>query len=311
MQAHLSRVVKEYGEELINMSNKNIPKGVYPFHYDGEWNRNFDENNVKGKIIYDRYTKVLALLDSTAKHFERRLPKTTLFIDLNENSNLGELEFPICSISSNNDFPSSTFLFPDWEYQCHIVNDECYDWNAQKVLAEEHISDKLKKKQVMYYRSDRQTNINKAIEKIVEDNPLFDVKVSSSKKKYEIEPFYEKHKYSYLLSLPERGVSDFKQLFLCNSLVIKVNDERREFLDLIVKGGEDYLEVPLRERSFEQDIKLVEKLERIADRNPRSFNKIKQSGYEKVTSITNATIYKYIKNLIYANNKLIRASVYQ
>jgi hypothetical protein len=132
------------------------------------------------------------------------------------------------------------------------------------------------------------------------------------------------------LDLPGNAITTrrFKTLFLCDSVVIRVSMiEKREdgtvsgpsiqFLDLFMEPNREYINVtvsakyeepPDTERygedkenyNFHQYTRLVEKLEKIVEENPRKYNEMKKKGTAVIKSITNELIYKYIRRLMFA-----------
>lgn len=323
--ASLEEVKQKY------ISNRHLLPGVYAFEYDGsgrEWNKKFTHPEVilkqkKGEIIFNRYLNTLSLLNTTLDYYQGRLPKTILFISLMGNNKLLarhalELGLPICVMSCAEGEPF--FIFPDGEYQCYSFDrssdflkegddSTCYNWDEVKKIALENMTTTptIKKKQIMYYRGigSSRGGIRTEIEKTVENNPLFDVKISTTDITYEYEPFYQWSKYAYLLDLPGGSNVQLKNLFLCDSVVVRVVSQpfQRQFLDLFVKPGREYLSVAITDDDDVQHI--VEELEKIAETNPRKYSGIRKKGFETVSSITNEVIYKYIRKVIFANNMIL------
>lgn len=321
---------------------KEIDSIVQPFYYNGEvWNSKFDYDSFyhRNNVLYNRYINTLHLLNETVNHFGKKLPKTTLFVKLTDGEipydMFSDLKIPLCTTSL--ELNKTSFLIPDGEYQCYSFDkssdfltdkDVCYDWDQIKLYASKEVKKNTKKEHKIYFtgnNSGKNThNIRQSIKRLTEDNNLFDIKVSAKESRYEYEPFYLWSKYSYLLDLPGINLTSrrFKYLFLCNSTVIKISLLQRkpsgslgyptiQFLDLFVNPNKDYINITTdviynnREYNFDKYKKVLEKLEHIADMNPRKFSKVKNNGYNKVSSLTNEIIYKYIRKLIYANNKLV------
>lgn len=307
-------------EQVLKDHRKQLST-VFPFHFDGhEWNRDVEVPRNR------RYIGILMLLENVVD-----VPETTLYIDIGDNPsrkayNLG---IPICSTAFELDLPY--FPFPDPDFVCQKIETSCYTWDETKNIAKKKLYHG-KKIQQLYYRGSEFGNnsIKLPLEKIVEGNPLFDVKVTSHEKKYEFEPFYNGSKYSYLIDIPDStGWSPkFKSLFLCNSVVVKgsilkkrpdgtISKPVTQFIDFFLKPGRDYINITVpvlvndrgsfenEDVNMEEYTRFVRKLEKIGQVNPRKFNEIRDNGYNVVNNLTNEDVYKYIRRIIKHNNQII------
>ncbi len=270
---------------------------IYSFTYDGSfWNRGIspktDLHIQKGSKIYQRYLDTLLLLDQTRDYYKYKLPKVTLNICLSDNNpppdKYADDDIKICVTECYEDDPF--FVIPDSDYcgWSSILED------TSRPCDRKDQARRKKQKAVIYYRG--MSDIASEIEDRVLRSSIFDIK---GPRFGDVELDREELcMNSYLLDLPEtRGGRNLKYMFLCEGSVVVRVEEKIQFLDLFIEPNVDYLSV-----GGDEIGEIVDKLEKIGESNPRRFSKIRSRGNQKVRSIANEDIYRYIRKLCYSQN---------
>jgi hypothetical protein len=277
-----------------------------------------------------------------AKKNNLPIPTTTMYLWVSDSHpyylNNMDKKFPIMTYCtpSNMDY----ILFPDETFTClynfSTTNNCDFDY-VKKMILDNIVSEKDKIDKI-YFKglptTKHKGKLREDLEKISKDEESKLIVNLDSAKNYE--PVYTWSRYKYLLNLP--GLypwsNRLKYLFLTKSLVINVDVSTigKDYIDgpymtltnLLIKPNIDYINI---ESSFNNKIRtdmhptkkdldiqfkenrrvynqIIKKTDKIS---PQKYREIVESGFKKINSINNETIYLYVYNLILANAKLIKA----
>lgn len=268
-----------------------------------------------------------------------KIPDTTLFIwnrDKVPNMVKKDIDFPFIVYSKPKgvNYP----IFPDTTFDCMTLQEKyggsCYDWDRIKEVVENECLEIKEKDSKFYFKGtstgEKYANVRKRMVGYDGEKPPMEIYLDA----WDIyEPLYSWCKYKYLLNLPGHfpWSNRFKYLFLMKSIVVDVNvkthhidlnkidDEWISFTNYIVKKNKDYVGFVIDyyrtgEYSKKYDdmnkkalddlfVKLI-RLYQDSQKNPKKYDKIVKSGYDKMTKLTNERVYQYIYRMILLNSTI-------
>lgn len=216
-------------------------------------------------------------------------------------------------------------LIPDDTFACHPIHQKCYDWNNVKKECEKVVYEKENYLFFAGANTDRnRQNIRSGLAELeldkTSDLPL---KILLKQPRLSLCDF---KKYKYLLNLPgnQPWSYRFKYLFLMRSVVINVNvfqqytekdgwnEQWVNFFDTIFEKDVDYVNIDFRWKENKEDFNrqsfksLVSDLQTTYDTfnsDHDKYEKMAQSGYEKVNMITNDVVSEFIYELFVEYSK--------
>ena len=218
--------------------------------------------------------------------------------------------------------------FPDISFECFHYDQKyrgrCYNWDEVKSRI---ITSRQEHKQDLAYFKGTKTGI-----KVGNFREVLQKEATRTKAPVSIlldgwkqfESLSEMNKYSVLLNLPGHYVwsNRFKYLFLSKgSLVVDIrpvmkrtngppDDPVISFIDLFVKKNKHYISFrPQLDKKNEHEIqreatKIIDKITTIVSEHNKYFN-ISENGFNKVSRITNKSVYHYIYDVIWFCSKKI------
>ena len=271
---------------------------------------------LKGKIIYveeKRQNYALLIFKEALKYSKRigiNIPDMDIYLSLQDH-HFTDLDLPLfCYVKKETD---KGILVPDWTFY-KSYKSEYSNWNSYLKKIIPTCKKVKKKKNIIYFRgrnTSTDTNIRKNLYRLSKDDKRFKIVI-----KRDLIPVTEWCNYKYLIDIPGSHPWSvrFKELFMMNSLVIKIdtNDRWINFYNILFKPNVDYIRLYTDTYSGDYNIKTIKNIEKISDvktkkiiskliniykyfnKNKNKYNKIVSNGNYKIKLITNKFIYLYI-----------------
>jgi hypothetical protein len=215
--------------------------------------------------------------------------------------------------------PDNTFQ--EFSFTKRFDRNKNYNWDKQKILIEDNMSDISSDK--IYFKGADTTSLNSHVRKLFVENQHKDhmnVDLLNNSSKYE--PFYTFSKHKYLLSLPGRfdWSNRFTKLFLLQRPVFNYKNTNKDypkdgktiaFDSLIFRPNIDYFEIidgvttnknenkPMVKKAIDQFVNKKKEL----DKSKSKYKQAYISGYNKAKKLSMDHIYIYLYYAILFNAK--------
>jgi hypothetical protein len=281
---------------------------------------NFDEKN----DFCNRCKSIEKLFERCFKKYSKEIPDVTLYVITTDGFAYYHQHLPFLILAK----PLNEFgiLLPDDSFINNKIEEQSYDWDETRKIILNNCNYQINKKiSKIYFRGvnngNKKHNLRALFKNEVQELPEFKIEISNK-----MIPIYNFCKYKYLLNLPggQPWSYRFKYLFLMNSLVIDIqllqkykkciNSKWVNFFDSFLEEDEDYIPIkviyeegkPLNHR------KILLKVAKIYDfyqKNPKKYNKIVKSGYEKISKINNEAVDFAIFNIIKEYSKNLKNEI--
>ena len=328
-----AKPIKDGINQWYNKRNK-ITRGLVKFSIKSNYTASM---NIKDKkILKDdtRYELMMKYLNNTLEYCKKKklpIPETEFVVffadrfpyELDDNN----IKYPMfCYATTKNKYypllPDNTFL--EFSFKKRFGSGE--DWDTSKKTFKEKIYKKPKSNK-LFFRGKDTTNFRTGLRRIIyeeQDKEKMKVELLEGDVKYI--PMYKFSYYKYLLDLPGRyeWSNRFPRLFLCNRLVVKLNNDIKQypeeeeyiaFTDLLMRPNIDYLNyfITLNELSKRNESRLIDNkkiikkelnkiLNELNNINEKDYKKITKSGNDRINQLTNKHLYLYLYYGIMANH---------
>jgi hypothetical protein len=329
---------KKNGNQWYNKRNK-ITKGLVKFTITNDYKVSM--NMIDKKVLENdaRYNVVLRYFKNTLKYCKKQklpVPNTYCVVFFADRHPF-ELEFskifyPMFSFScpKNKNYPvipDNTFM--EFSFEKRFGQGE--SWDKSKKIFKDNIYKAFKDKHIFFRGKDTtkyRTNLRRILYDIQDQKMMKIELLDENNMKYI--PMYEFSKYKYLLDLPGKyeWSNRFPRLFLCNRLVIKINNNiiqypnEKEFMafsDLLMRPNIDYLnyDTSLNETKYvnydvrsKKNTEILKELQKkilkdIKKLDKDKYNTIRDSGFERINQLKNKHLYLYLYYGILANHKYL------
>jgi len=329
---------KPNGNQWYNKRN-NITKGLVKFTITEDYKVSMNMTDPKVLKNDSRYSIMLRYFQNTLKYCKKQklpVPNTycvVFFADRHPfELEFANIHYPMFSFSTpaNKHYP----LIPDntfMEFSFEKRFGQGDNWDKSKKVFAENIMEKPTDKR-LYFRGKDTTKYRTNLRRIlydIQDSKLMKIDLLEENNMKYI-PMYEFSKYKYLLDLPGQyeWSNRFPRLFLCNRLVVKINNtiiqypEEKEFIafaDLIMRPNIDYFkyETQLNETKYtnysarsEKNKVILEKVQKkilkdLKKLTTKQYNTIAKNGYTRINQLKNKHLYLYLYYGILANHKYL------
>ncbi len=276
----------------------------------------------------NRTKAILRLIENSIEYIKKKkmnFPDTKLFLFVSDIYAYFDQELPLFVLAKPKN--KKGILIPDNTFDSHPnVSRVNEDWETTKEKCIDNIVPYDKKKDVLFFIGGNtdvnRQNIRSNLKKLSDGESVNGITVSKNKLPLQIEfqhnrDLSEFSQFKYLLNLPgnQPWSYRFKYLFLSKSLVVNVdvrqrfkdseyvNDTWINFFDTIFEPNLDYINLVYHWFDFNEEFnklefeKLIDNLEltyKFYDSNPSQYKSMAESGFNKVSYITEDLINESI-----------------